>query len=121
MVANNNFDIKIIPCKIYREKNGLALSSRNTRLGPKQMLEAPLIYQTLLSSKELFRKEDVETVKDMVKNEFIKSVNLELEYFEIADAETLIPADHKTSDKKYRAFIGVYADDVRLIDNIALN
>ena len=121
MVAKNKFDIKIIPCKIYREKNGLALSSRNARLSPGQMLEAPLIYQTLLSSKELFLKEDVGIVKDMVKDVFDKSVHLELEYFEIADIETLMPAKHKSTDKKYRAFIGVYADKVRLIDNIALN
>lgn len=121
MVTKNKFDIKIIPCKIYREKNGLALSSRNARLSPEQMLEAPLIYQTLLSSKELFLKEDADIVKDIVKNEFDKSAHLELEYFEIADVETLIPAKHKSTDKKYRAFIGVYADKVRLIDNIALN
>jgi len=121
MVAKNKFDIKIIPCKIYREKNGLASSSRNVRLSPEQMLEAPLIYQTLLSSKELFLNEDVEIVKDMVKNKFEKSANLKLEYFEIADVETLIPAKHKSADKKYRAFIGVYADKIRLIDNIALN
>ena len=55
------------------------------------------------------------------KNEFDKSVNMELEYFEIADIETLIPASHKSTGKKYRAFIGVYADNVRLIDNIAVN
>jgi len=121
MVTKNKFDIEIIPCNIYREKNGLALSSRNARLNRGQMLEAPLIYQTLLSSKELFQNEDVDIVKDMVKNEFNKSLNLELEYFEIADIETLMPAKHKSTGRKYRAFIGVYADSVRLIDNIALN
>ena len=121
MVAKNKFDIKIIPCKIYREKSGLALSSRNVRLSPEQMREAPLIYQTLLSSKELFLSENVEIVKDMVKDKFEKSANLKLEYFEVADVETLIPAKHKSSDKKYRAFIAVYAGKIRLIDNIALN
>ncbi len=121
IVVKSKFDLKIIPCKIYREKNGLAMSSRNARLTPEQLLEAPLIYKSLLKSKELFQKEDVETVKKMVKNEFNRSANMELEYFEIADTETLIPVRDISSGKKYRAFIGVYADNVRLIDNIALN
>ena len=46
---------------------------------------------------------------------------LELEYIQISDAETLEPAQGFTEDRKYRAFIAVYADGVRLIDNIALN
>ena len=121
MAAKNNFDIKIIPCKIYREKNGLAMSSRNARLSPEQEQEAPLIYKTLIKSKELFQNANIDTVKKMVKNEFNKSENLELEYFEIADIETLKPVRDKSSGKEYRAFIGVYADRVRLIDNIALN
>jgi pantoate--beta-alanine ligase len=121
MVAKNKFDLKIIPCEIYREKNGLAMSSRNTRLTNEQLQEAPLIHEILLRSRELFRNEDVETVKEMVKKEFNKSKNMNLEYFEIAETETLIPATNKSPEKDYRAFIGVYADNVRLIDNIALN
>jgi pantoate--beta-alanine ligase len=97
------------------------MSSRNARLTAEQLQEAPLIHKTLLRSKELFRNEDVDTVKEMVKNEFQKSKNMKLEYFEIADTETLIPAIYKSPDKEYRAFLGVYADNVRLIDNIALN
>lgn len=121
MVAIKKFDIKIIPCEIYREDNGLAMSSRNARLSPEHLQEAPLIYKTLQNSRVLFQNNDVETVKKMVKNEFDKSVDMELEYFEIADIETLIPVKYKSTGKKYRAFIGVYADNVRLIDNIAVN
>ena len=46
---------------------------------------------------------------------------LELEYFIIADTETLKPVKRKSTKKTYRAFIAVYAGDIRLIDNIALN
>ncbi|TYA81320.1 pantoate--beta-alanine ligase, partial [Seonamhaeicola marinus] len=46
---------------------------------------------------------------------------LKLEYFIIADAKTLKPVNRKYKNKAYRAFIAVYADDIRLIDNIALN
>ena len=69
----------------------------------------------------MFQDDAVGTVKDMVKYEFNKSVNMELEYFEIADVETLSSVKQKDPRKKYRAFIGVYAGEVRLIDNIALN
>jgi pantoate--beta-alanine ligase len=114
-------NVQIVACEIYREKNGLALSSRNERLSEQQRQEAPLIYQTLLRCKEMIKNADVATVKDMVKNEVNKSVNMELEYFEIADVEILSPAERMSEGKKYRAFISVYADKVRLIDNIALN
>jgi pantoate--beta-alanine ligase len=46
---------------------------------------------------------------------------LTLEYFIIADISTLKTVKRKTNQKSYRAFIAVYADDIRLIDNIALN
>ena len=121
MVAKNHLDVQIVACEIYREKNGLALSSRNERLSDQQRMEAPLIYQTLLRCKEMIKNVDVATVKDMVKNEFNKSVNMELEYFEIADVEILSPIKRMSEGKKYRAFISVYANEVRLIDNIALN
>ncbi len=56
-----------------------------------------------------------------VKNEFIQNTELNLEYYEIADSETLKSAKEILADRKYRAFIAVFADKVRLIDNIALN
>jgi len=46
---------------------------------------------------------------------------LKLEYFEIANEETLVPAKHKMKDNKYRAFIAVHCGNVRLIDNVPLN
>jgi len=46
---------------------------------------------------------------------------LTLEYFKIAEVSTLKSVKRKTKNKKYRAFIAVYANDVRLIDNLALN
>jgi pantoate--beta-alanine ligase len=44
-----------------------------------------------------------------------------LEYFIIADEETLKPIKRKSKKNTYRAFIAVFADEIRLIDNIALN
>jgi len=121
MVATYNLPVQIIPCVIYREKDGLAMSSRNAHLTDNQRKSAPLIYQTLLKCKELFPEKEINIVKKFVKNEFENNKILELEYFEIADTKTLIPYSSKNKNKKYRAFIAVFAGTVRLIDNIALN
>ena len=51
---------------------------------------------------------------------FKKQPLLELEYFEIAQEETLLPIKNKIESQKYRAFIAVFAEKIRLIDNISL-
>ncbi len=121
MVEIESIPIQVIACEIYREDDGLAMSSRNLRLSPKQRNAAPLIYKTLLESIELIHEKDIGFIKTFVKNNIESNEFLELEYFEIADIETLIPATEIIHDKKYRAFIAAFAGQVRLIDNIALN
>ena len=121
MASLEELPIEIIPCEIYREKDGLAMSSRNVRLTPQQRTAAPEIYKTLLKGKKLFENQNLLSIKNFVKNEFVQNVDLELEYFEIADKETLKIVDEIEYDKKYQAFIAVFAGSVRLIDNIALN
>lgn len=121
MVETEKITVNIIGCRISREPDGLAMSSRNKRLTEVQRLEAPLIYKSLQKAKAMFPDNDLEKIKEMVSTKFFGNEILKLEYFEIADATTLMPADKKTEDKKYRGFIAVFADTVRLIDNIALN
>lgn len=121
MVETEKITVNIIGCRISREPDGLAMSSRNKRLTEVQRLEAPLIYKSLQKAKAMFPDNDLEKIKEMVSDKFFGNEILKLEYFEIADATTLMPADKKTEDKKYRGFIAVFADTVRLIDNIALN
>jgi len=121
MVQLESIPVNIIPVAIYRESDGLAMSSRNMRLTDAQRSAAPEIYQTLLKSKKLFESNDLQKVKSFVKNEFIQNKELRLEYFEIADSETLIAPSHILPNTRYRAFIAVFAGEIRLIDNIALN
>jgi pantoate--beta-alanine ligase len=121
LVEKNNIPVKIIGCKIHREKDGLAMSSRNVRLKPEYRDAAPLIYKILKTAKEKFGTESAHKVTEWVKNEFAKHNLLKLEYFIIADIKTLKTVKLKSNKKSYRAFIAVYADDIRLIDNIALN
>ena len=121
MVEKNHMDVQIIPCEIYREKDGLAMSSRNTRLSKEQRDEAPLIQQTLLKCKNIFPEREISNIKKMVEDTFKDNNILNLEYFEIADTQTLLSVNNKIPNVKYRAFIAVFAGKVRLIDNIALN
>lgn len=121
LVEKHNIPVTIVGCKIHREANGLAMSSRNTRLKPEYKKAAPFIYKTLKSAKEKFGTKSAIKVSKWVEKQFAKHDLLELEYFIIADAETLKPVKRKSNKKAYRAFIAVYADDIRLIDNIALN
>ncbi|TQD40493.1 pantoate--beta-alanine ligase [Haloflavibacter putidus] len=115
--------VEIIGCPINREKNGLAKSSRNKRLTAKEQEEASFIYTSLQQVKHDFGIKNAEDIGKWVEQAFKKHPFLDLEYFEIANAESLLPIgkNGKNSDKKYRAFIAAYANQVRLIDNIALN
>ncbi|MDO5971564.1 pantoate--beta-alanine ligase [Flavivirga aquimarina] len=126
MVEKNHIPVNVVGCKIYREASGLAMSSRNTRLKPAYKKAAPFIYKTLTAAKKHFGTKSANKVLEWVEKQFAKHDLLELEYFIIADVNTLKAVKRKSPDsyrkkKSYRAFIAVYADDIRLIDNIALN
>lgn len=113
--------VNIIGCPIVRESSGLAMSSRNERLSSKLRQEAAFIFKTLQTAKKKFGTESAKKVSDWVVKQFNSNTFLKLEYFTITDAENLQLLKRKSKNKKYRAFIAVYAEDVRLIDNIALN
>ena len=121
LVEKHQIPVQVIGCKIHRANDGLAMSSRNTRLKPEYRKAAPFIYKTLKTAKEKFGTKSANTVTEWVENQFAKHDVLDLEYFIIADVETLKTVKRKSNNKTYRAFIAVYADDIRLIDNIALN
>lgn len=121
LVKNYDIPVKIVGCDIERDTDGLAKSSRNTRLKPEYRKAAPFIYKTLKTAKAKFGTKSANEVSKWVKTRFAKHPILELEYFIIADVDTLKPVNRKSKNKTYRAFIAVYADDIRLIDNIALN
>lgn len=121
LVKKCKLPVKIVGCKIHRETTGLAMSSRNERLLPKHKKAAPFIFKTLKQAKKKFGTKSATKVTEWVTKQFKKNQLLELEYFIIADIDTLKPVKRKSQSKKYRAFIAVYAGEIRLIDNIALN
>lgn len=121
LVEIQKINVEIIGCEIVRETHGLAYSSRNERLSKNTRKEAAFIYETLKAAKKIFGTKSATCVKDWVINQFEGRPGFELEYIEISQTETLKPISRKIKNTKYRAFIAVYTESVRLIDNIALN
>lgn len=110
---------QIIPCPIFRESDGLAMSSRNRRLSALERTAAPFIFQMLQDIKEKYKNHSLHFLRKYVSAAFEKHDILHLDYFEIADENTLRILYQKEQGTA-RAFIAVYAGKVRLIDNIAL-
>ncbi len=119
LVEIEKMPIEIIGCPIFREQDGLAMSSRNKRLSEEMRKEAPLIYQVLKEVQKQIKQKTIQDIESWVKQKFEES-KLELEYFLISDVQTLKPTQVLNEGKKYRAFVAAFAGDIRLIDNIAL-
>lgn len=113
--------IKIHGVPIFREKNGLAMSSRNQRLSAKEKESAKIIYETLVKVNDWFRIITIPEINRRVQDIFDDQPGMKLEYFEIVDETTLKQTDFFYKDKSYRAFIVVHVGDVRLIDNMHLD
>lgn len=121
LVAIENLPVEVIGCPIVREANGLAMSSRNKRLNSQELEEASFIYKTLKEVKDNFNSHSIPYLYDLVSERFLNNPSLELEYFTIANENTLKAMNEKNSTIPYRAFIAAFIGGVRLIDNMALN
>lgn len=119
MTAALNYKTEIIGCETLREKNGLAMSSRNLRLSEEEREIATQIYKAMQ-----YVRDNWKTIgqKEALKNA-IEKINshppLKVEYLEIADAKDLQPISNADSVSA-RVFAAVFCGDVRLIDNIAI-
>jgi pantoate--beta-alanine ligase len=120
MVAKNNLSVTIIGCPIFREPNNLAMSSRNERLTAIERDQASIIYKVLTFVRTKFLTKSTAEISKWVQKEFSENPHFALEYFVIADEETLLPCTRKNKQKKYRAFIAVVVNNIRLIDTISL-
>ena len=121
MVKQLNISVKINACPILREADGLALSSRNTRLTEEQRQKAPLIARTLKESVNFAPEKSVQEVIDYVVNTINSDPVMRVEYYEIVDGNTL-ESIQNWSDTDYAVgCVTVYCGEVRLIDNIKYN
>lgn len=121
MVRQLGLHVLIVDCPICREEDGLALSSRNTRLTPELRKKAPLIAKTLKDSLKKAQRESVKEVHDFVVNTINEDKDMEVEYYEIVDGNTMQPINNWEETDYPVGCITVYCGDVRLIDNIKYN
>lgn len=120
LVQKNNIPVHIVGCPIFREKDGLAMSSRNARLTKEERIAAPFIYETLKKIRKKLSKNTLNETVLFVEDQFAKHPILSLEYITIAEEKTLLTPKKLDAAKKHRAFIAVNAGMIRLIDNISL-
>ena len=119
MVNTLKIPVEIVPCPTVREHDGLAMSSRNMRLNAEERKNAALIPKLLFRIKTNKQKATITELKKWAEEVINSNPFLKLEYFEIANSETLQQVK-SLKEKNLRAFIAVKVGAVRLIDNIAL-
>jgi len=119
MVRLMHFQVEIIDCPIVREASGLAMSSRNERLSAAERDTAANIYRILNESRNLTDKMSPGELTQWVTDEVNNAGGLSVEYFDIADSETLITIDRWQPESI--GCIAVFCGEVRLIDNIEYN
>jgi pantoate--beta-alanine ligase len=118
MVRMLGYRIEIVGCPIVREPDGLAMSSRNLLLTPEHRKSAPLIYQTLAEARNKTNEFSVKEMIDWVVNRINSDPNLKVEYFELADADSLLPVQGWDHPNGIVGCIAVWAGNIRLIDNM---
>mgnify|MGYP006163362985 FL=1 len=121
LIDIEKINVKIVICPTIREKNGLALSSRNNLLAKSNRDKSSIIYKSLNFLKVNFKNLNLIHAKKKIIDNINKNKNFEVEYLEIVNENTLEIDVEINPKKTYRAFICVKANEVRLIDNILLN
>ena len=117
MAKDLNFNIKVIGCPIVREKNGLAMSSRNTYLSPTSKQNACGIYKSLCLAKKQFSEgKKLKDIKKNIEKNISAIPESKIDYVEIRNFENLDLATEK--DKSIVIAVAVKVSNVRLIDNI---
>lgn len=121
LVKMLNLEVEIVPCPIIREPGGLAMSSRNELLSPKERKNASVIYKTLSEANNQIGKKSVKELINWVINKINSNPFLTVDYFEIVNDDNLQPVNSWSEDCKKIACIAAFCGKVRLIDNYVLN
>ena len=119
LIRQASLPVEAVMCPIIREKSGLAMSSRNQRLSPKQRKEAAILYKTLQGAKEKIKKMPPAAIQKWALKQ-LEIPGFRPEYFEIVDAQNLQPVTSIDPNQNIIACAALWADDVRLIDNLLL-
>lgn len=118
MVRRMNTPVEIVPCPIVREKDGLAMSSRNMLLTPEQRKNAVHISTTLFEAANKSKELTVQELCKWVIERINENEYLNTEYFEIVDSMTLQPVKNWSNPGEKVGCVAVHCGKIRLIDNI---
>lgn len=120
LLKHLNSPTELVMGTTIREKDGLAMSSRNMRLTPEERTIAPRISKALFAAEKQLKNNTIEKIK----KDFLKSLDIpefKVEYFEIADGVTLQPIDDIKNSKTIVMATAVHLGAVRLIDNVVVD
>lgn len=117
MVKNLNLDIKVIGCPIVREKDGLAMSSRNAYLNAKERKQATILYKSLQLAKRMVAagERNAERIKKSMRKLIATQSLVKIDYIEVVDPKTL-ESKEKIKGKNL-VMLAAYVGRTRLIDN----
>jgi pantoate--beta-alanine ligase len=119
MALDLDLGVKVIGSKTVRERDGLAMSSRNVYLSPEQRRLAPELYRAMNESARRLRAGDDIAAAMAAGAELVTNAGFALDYFEVRHAETLVPVA-SANDGPMRILVAAKIGETRLIDNIAV-
>jgi len=120
MVRDLDMDVEVVVCPIVREKDGLAMSSRNAYLSPAERKQGLVLSRSLMRVQHVADTGERDAAKliEAGKSVMAEEAGVRLDYYAIVDAETL----EAVSDVSRGALVAVaaYVGETRLIDNVVL-
>jgi pantoate--beta-alanine ligase len=119
MVEMLQIPVKLVMCPIRRETDGLAMSSRNIHLTADDRRHALILSKTLNWVMDNFDRANIPQLKKEAERMISAEQGVELEYFEIADGDTLLPAGQYTQN--IVVLVAAKVGKTRLIDNVLLS
>ncbi len=120
LVDELKFDLQLKQMPIFREADGLAMSSRNMRLNEAERKKAIVFFESLSNAKKLLQHgQSIFQVKEWVKQKCESTEGVKLDYFELADSENLNLMETVTDQSVL--LIAGFVGEVRLIDNLLMN
>ncbi len=119
MAGDLDLGVKVMGSRTVRERDGLAMSSRNVYLSPEQRLKAPTLYRAMKESARRLRAGDDVEAAMTGGAEMIAAAGFALDYFELRHAETLARVG-SLKDGPARILVAAKLGNTRLIDNVAV-
>jgi len=119
MARDLDLHVKVIGSRTLRERDGLAMSSRNIYLSPEERSAAPELYRAMkATAKRLRAGEDIAAVM-AGGAELVAAAGFRLDYFEVRHADTLAPIT-SVKDGPMRILVAAQIGKTRLIDNVGV-